>query len=305
MQKINLDFLDNVQARILDGDVFDSVNFVATEMTKVRLGSQGDYWAEQLLPAISAHPIREILQLDPYTDRALRKPRGYAGDAVMLDYVYFGKPPLTTSELGVQIFNTTTVSPGAMAVKWRAEFLGRAIDEIADLQKQANILSLACGHLREAEYSAALRTGRFGTIYAVDQDAESIEVVKRDYGHLPVQTRQATVKDVLKGTVSPDSLHLAYAAGLYDYLPAPVAQLLSAALFAMLSPGGRLVVPNFLTTNPVRGYMEAFMDWVLILRNQAEIESIGSRIPAEQVASRRYFEDPYGVVGYLEITKRG
>src|SRR4051794_26007505 len=34
------------------------------------------------------HPLRNLLHEDPFTFRAFSKPRGYAGDAVMMDYIY-------------------------------------------------------------------------------------------------------------------------------------------------------------------------------------------------------------------------
>ena len=108
----------------------------------------------------------------------------------------------------------------------------------------------------------------------------------------------------MKGRLSLTNLHLAYAAGLYDYLAEPIATSLSAKLFSMLAPKGKLIVPNFLTTNHGRGYMESFMDWHLIVRSQVQIEQLAAAIPREEIAEQRYFEDPFGVVGYLEIVKR-
>ena len=42
------------------------------------------------LADVREHPVFGILREDPYTDRAYSKPRGYPGDAEMLDLVYFG-----------------------------------------------------------------------------------------------------------------------------------------------------------------------------------------------------------------------
>ena len=35
-----------------------------------------------------SYPLRELLHQDPFTYRAFSKPRGYAGDAVTMDYIY-------------------------------------------------------------------------------------------------------------------------------------------------------------------------------------------------------------------------
>src|SRR5215471_14831280 len=38
--------------------------------------------------ACQTHPLHRMALEDPFTERAFSKPRGYAGDAVMLDYIY-------------------------------------------------------------------------------------------------------------------------------------------------------------------------------------------------------------------------
>ena len=42
----------------------------------------------QLIRTARDHEVFKLLQQDPNTRRAFDKPRGYAGDAVMLDYYY-------------------------------------------------------------------------------------------------------------------------------------------------------------------------------------------------------------------------
>src|SRR5215475_11877146 len=59
----------------------------------VRLGDIFDLAnAEGQLPIFrgicKSHPFAELVLQDPYSRRAREKPRGYAGDAVMLDYIY-------------------------------------------------------------------------------------------------------------------------------------------------------------------------------------------------------------------------
>lgn len=294
--------LDEHQRYILSANTFDGVNALCHAMSEIRMQTDDEAWRSDCKPFIAAHPVYRLLQQDPYTRRANEKPRGYAGDAVMLDYLYFQDPPEGTSDFGREVFRCTVASPGGEAVRWRARHFADRIDRLSGASGDVHCLSLACGHLREAEYSDAIRARRV-RVTAADQDAESLSTVRSAYGAYSIEAVHCSVRDVIKGDLSFDGVQLAYAAGLYDYLPRKEATALTARLFSMLSPGGSVVVPNFLARNPVRGYMESFMDWYLVVRTPDEIQALGSGIPGAHIASTRYYEDPFGVVGYLEIVK--
>ena len=296
--------LDAHEQRVVSGDTFDAVNSVSAAMFALRMRTNDEHWKSVCKPFIESHNLFHLLQQDPYTRRAKEKPRGYAGDAVMLDFLYFRTPPEETTLLGREIFNCTVASPGADAVRWRARHFAQRIDDLNRAGNVPRCLSLACGHLREAEFSEAIRSNQ-ASIVAVDQDPQSLSTVSTSYGAMHVDAQLCNVRDVIKGKATFGDLHLAYAAGLYDYLPQSAATALTARLFSMLVPGGSVVVPNFLHTNPVRGYMESFMDWFLNVRTPEEIHQLGTAISDAQVAAKRYYEDPFGVVGYLEITKGG
>lgn len=89
-----------------------------------------------------AHPMFGICQEDPFTGRAFNKPRGYAGDAVMLDYVYDGKPPPETSIAGAAVFECTTRCPMGLSVSFRKHLLTAYINDVVSRDRQARILLL-------------------------------------------------------------------------------------------------------------------------------------------------------------------
>ncbi len=91
-----------------------------------------------------------------------------------------------------------------------------------------------------------------------------------------------------------------YSAGLYDYLPNGLARRLTRRLLQMLRPGGRLLVANFVPGGTGRGYMELFMDWSLILRNEAAMRALGEASGAGTVVS---FHDPHRNVVYAELQR--
>src|SRR5262249_39920320 len=147
------------------------------------------------------------------------------------------------------------------------------------------------------------RDGRIGRYIALDQDADSLEVVSRELGPLGIEPLHASVRDVLAGRVALAGFDLVYAAGLYDYLPTPVAQKLTRALFDALHPGGSLLIGNFLPDIASAGYMEAIMDWWLIYRSRAELLQLTERLPEREIEHIRIFADDIANVGFVEVVR--
>ena len=297
--------LDRALQALQTGEVHAALQAVCEHLHDLRQQASSDFWTGVIRPTCDVHPIGRIVLEDPFTRRARNKPRGYAGDAEMIDYLYNQVAPAGTTAAGQQVFAFTTSAPSGKAVRWRLSHLADTIDQTASEHPHCRVLSLACGHLREAGLSQAVRGGAVSVLHAIDQDPVSLAVVRRDYADIPcMSAAEGSVRQILKFGIPHDELHLAYAAGLYDYLEIGAAQALTRRLFDALAPGGRLIVPNFLRTNFARGYMESFMDWHLIVRDRTEIESIGASLLPDDVAESRYFEDPFGVVGYLEVVRR-
>src|SRR5215471_16334510 len=92
------------------------------------------------------------------------------------------------------------------------------------------VLAVAAGHLREAELSNALASGRLDRFVALDADAESLRDIAGHYAHLGVETVHASVRHLLARKIKLGSFDFIYAAGLYDYLSENTAQVLSARL---------------------------------------------------------------------------
>ena len=74
-------------------------------------------------------------------------------------------------------------------------------------------------------------------------------------------------------------------------------------MFDMLRPGGKLIVANFVPNNHGRGYMEAFMDWNLICRDEAEMAALVDGLPGDQVACHSIYRDEYQNIVYLAVTR--
>jgi extracellular factor (EF) 3-hydroxypalmitic acid methyl ester biosynthesis protein len=265
-----------------------------------------DAW-RQFVQRLRRHPVVGVLRTDPFTERAHSKPRGYAGDAVMMDYIYgygleqFDQLP----DLSRKLFDYCTATPAPQAVRFRRQLLAETIDSTAQrLNRPADVVALAAGHLREVDLSCAARTGR-AKITALDQDEESLNVIRDAYGKYGVRAVNASVRRIIAGRVQIEPCDLAYSAGLYDYLPAAAATRLTAVMFDAVRSGGQLLVANFLPNIIDLGYMEGVMDWELIYRDDAEMRSLTGEIDTREIAGVEQFHDPMGNITFMTVTKAG
>ncbi len=252
------------------------------------------------------HPLQRLLHQDPFTYRAFSKPRGYAGDAVMMDYIYGLGEASTAAHratpLGRAIFAHMSTRPSACAVRYRRRLLAGLIDRTAS-RGGDTVFALAAGHLREVELSSAVQNGEITSFVAMDQDTESLAVVARDYARLGVSAVSGSVRHLLSGKAQPGTFDFVYAAGLFDYLGAPVATALTRKLFDMTRPGGMLLIPNFKTGARDTGYMEAFMDWRLIYRDHDDMRALAAALPADGLVDFDIFDDDDDTITFLLVSK--
>jgi len=291
------------QLGLSSGDVSPGMAAMARGLSQTRVSMPVDDW-RALTSSDELRDWRAIAHLCPYTQRGFRKPRGYAGDAVLLDYIYGSAPaPDETTPTGRAMLQwMRRESEGFRSVQWRRDYFAKRIDMLAAERPLARVASIACGHFREGQRSAAIRQGALGEVIALDHDAESLEVVASDHSAFGVKAVPGSVRDLITGKVQLADMDLIYAAGLYDYLPQPFAKRLTSRLFDSLRPGGTLIVANFVQMWE-RGWMEAFMDWWLIYRDHDEIASLADEIDEARIQQRHVFTDPSGCVGYLELKK--
>lgn len=261
-------------------------------------------WKSFIVPSIRQHPIMELLLQDPLAAHSYQKPRGYPGDAELLDLVYLESEGLekhtVASELGKNIFEYTSKVKACGAVRARKELLAREIKAVLSRVPKSRILSVASGHLRELGL-VNMEGDAFAQFVAFDQDTKSLQRVSKEWAHLGVRPVLGHIKDL--GNNGFEKFDLIYAAGLYDYLSTPVAKKLTTLLFHLLDPGGVLLLANFLPDIWESGYMEAVMDWWLLQRSKAEIESLIEVLPTSQILGHETWADSYNRIGYLRVTK--
>lgn len=263
-----------------------------------------DEWRRFCRESARRHPLREFLHQCPFTRHAYERPRGYAGDAALIDYLYMDR---ASDELhaGREIYRYMHQQPSAHSVRERRQLLAREIDRTAERVPQgARILSVACGHLREAELSRAVAEHRIAELVAFDQDPVSLAEISRHHPHDIVHPVCGSIRSLLAGKTVFRDMDFVYSAGLYDYLAENTAARLTSLLFGMLRPGGHLLVANFAVHPPETGYMEAFMDWWLTYRDEAQMEALTAEVPPAWIDSMQLFRDSQQNVIYLSLRRR-
>ncbi len=254
------------------------IHRLAGSLHEVRMRYSPSVW-QQLIPIAQEHPVARFFLEDPFTRWSFEKPRGYSGDAGLLDFIY-GHPSVAqkiaeASPLGKALYDYTKDASSSVAVRERRDLLTQHVDEIASSRgSQAEVLTIAAGHLREANRSVALKEGRLKRWVALDQDPMSVGSISRDFAGTCIEAVDGSVRGILAGRHDFGKFDFVYAAGLYDYLNDKVSIKLTQRCLDMLKPNGVFLFANFATDIMVDGYMETFMNWALLLRSEEDMRRI-------------------------------
>ncbi len=292
--------LDRAEALVRGGDAVGAFRLLTPPLSALWSEARATGRGDEMTATCRAHPLHALVQQDPFTHRAASKPRGYAGDAVMMDYIYTATPPEGTSAVGRDVFAATTRAGMGLSVVYRRHLLRSLIDDTVVLHEKPRMLSVASGHCRELQGSLATHPAFAGEFVALDQDPLSCAEVQACHAGGRVTVVNQGVRELASGPLGEQlgQFDLIYSAGLYDYLPDGLARRLTRRLLQMLRPGGRLLIANFVPGGSGRGYMELFMDWTLILRNEAAMQALAQ---AAGAAASTTFHDPHRNVVYAEL----
>jgi extracellular factor (EF) 3-hydroxypalmitic acid methyl ester biosynthesis protein len=300
---------DSVYRTLSDSPNEQSANLALGELVDAlrerKIHSESADWLEFVKRA-RQHPLTALLHKDPFTYRAFSKPRGYAGDAVMMDYIYGREEQWQApeaDEIGRLVFNFTTQAAAPEGVRSRRAFIAAKIDRLAEEKRRPHILSIASGHLREVNLSAAIRRRKTGRIVALDADPLSLAEVKRCYGSYGVETVNASFRDMLGGHNRTGDFDFVYSTGLFDYLNQRSGRRLVTGMFNMLRPGGVLLVANFLPEIRDLGYMETFMGWNLVYRSRIEMMDLTLGISEADIKEATVHSEEFRNIIFLQVTK--
>jgi extracellular factor (EF) 3-hydroxypalmitic acid methyl ester biosynthesis protein len=259
--------------------------------------------------------VWDLILASPFLSRTNLKPRGYAGDSAMMHMCYedgfrggnlfamcMHRHPLQTAAAQA-VRNRRTLVAGTLAPRIRAHTGVRPL----------RVMSVACGPAAElGDIIQSPEDAAHVEFTLLDQDPEALSealssanvVAQRVRRELAVRTIRESVRTMLR---TPDlgaawgRFDFVYTMGLFDYLQPPVARVVLAKLYDLLSPGGELVVGNFHVGNPTRVYMEYWMDWVLVYRDEADFRELAA--PLAGATSEVSFEGTRSQM-FLHVRKK-
>ena len=242
------------------------------------------------------HTLYNVLLEDPFTGHSARRPRGYPGDAALIDIIYDKTSPEPMTRRGREVFNVSVAFQPSEAVRLRRAYAETLVTKAWAEGKR--ILVLACGHFREGD---ALIGKDITNITLVDQDEESLAVIRRNHGD-GADLQAANVVRYLRAAVARgDQFDLIYTLGLTDYLEDRTMDLLHRLAKASLAPNGVFLLANFLPGHLSVGWMDAVMDWQLIYRDEAELTAFADAIG---LAARTWRDETDSIV-FCEMTAPG
>ena len=224
-----------------------------------------------------------------FAERAYFKPKGYAGDFLMMEAIYKNIPE-GDGLLGVMMDKYCLECAPPRAVRGRrrmlAELLERFVAERMPVSDRIGIMNLACGSNRELfDFLSDFPESHMLDCLCIDADPEALEYTSKyvdvfEHDAKITLMRENVVKWAL-GRVSHnfDLKDIIYSAGLTDYLDDRLFRILASRAWEFLKPGGVLVLSNFAKSNPNKAWMDHIFQWKLIHRDENDLRSIFSGTP--------------------------
>src|SRR5262252_10879055 len=146
--------LDESHAMLVGGRVSEAFDRLVSGLQQIKERIRPGEWKAFAQSECFKHPIRELIHQSPFSRRAFEKPRGYAGDAETLDFAYgYARLPEGTTDLGAELYLCEREASSVKSARDRIDVLACAVDRIARQTNYPRVLSIACGHLREAQVS--------------------------------------------------------------------------------------------------------------------------------------------------------
>ena len=255
-----------------------------------------------------------ILSASPFFNRVYHKPLGYAGDYEMVNMMFKNQGAGKTTYARV-IDGWLLLGGPCEAHRNRIYALEEALKQIAQKNEGRNkpirILNIGCGPAQELQLF--LSKNKFANRFEIDLldfNKDTLDYAKDKLTEVAGQLDEKpeityklkSVQDLLRQAIEKaepaEPYDFIYCAGLFDYLSDRVCDKLVRLFYHWCEPGGRVLVTNVHSSNPVKGLMEHVMEWHLVLRDEA-----GMMRFAPATSHAKVYGDATGINVFLDIYK--
>ena len=257
-----------------------AVECFMANLERVRSALPPETWRARVRSDPSIRRWRYFLTQDPYTRWGLLKPRGYPGDALLMDFAYdhlsIQEHVQAAGDIGREIYCHTMSAAQSASARLRLSLIGAMIEHRIAAEGSVTINAFASGHAREIEQISTSALSSIKRFCAIDLDAESLRIASDVVGaDVFIAVRRNVIKDDLSEV---PRASLVYALGLFDYLIRETAITVLLRMWDTTSPGGLCIVANLATDAANLGYCEAIMDWWMIARSESEMFQLGESV---------------------------
>lgn len=243
--------------------------------------------------------VWDIILSSEFMARTNLKPRGYAGDSIMMKMIYENdyRGNCTFSKV---LYKFSLEHPAAQAVRNRRILVPKELRRVEKDFKDTStdvfrFMSVACGPAFELnDIFTSEEDVKTMHCTLLDQDeeaigeaAENVSAIEKRIGY---KVNATYLKDSVRTMLRTGNLyekwgkfHYVYSMGLFDYLTPPVAKAVLEKLYSLLEPGGKLFIGNFHFNNRSRWFMEYWHDWVLYYRTENEMTALLSDTDAVNI----------------------
>jgi hypothetical protein len=237
-----------------------------------------------------------MLQQGSMQYHARIKPRGYAGDYLMLLRIY--RHYRCDDPLG-RLFDgyfQRQAAPHAVRARTEQVAAATAWHCLRARPGAYQVVSVGSGPALDLHQALTiLPESRRATLRVtlVDVDPDALDLARQQLGPLLppaglacVRTNLSRLPQPAHAEALPERAELLICTGLFDYLDQDSAVAMLRLFWQRLAPGGLLLVGNFAPHNPSRTYMEWIGLWYLNYRTPEEMEQLGlsAGIPRDSLA---------------------
>lgn len=240
----------------------------------------------------------EALSPETIQGWAYHKPLGYAGDFQIIEKIYNYHVTSIPHLAKWDHFFHTQKAPKAVRNRLSL-FLDHLWKTKLETSSPSQVLNLASGPGRDMYEALKVMGTSHLQIDCIDQDAQAINYAK-GLCHAFLAHLHFIHKNVFR-FVPTKTYHMIWSAGLFDYFNDHIFKRMLKKFIPFLKPNGKIVIGNFSSDNPSRGYMELFK-WDLFHRSKEHLQRLAQEcgLAEHQITIEQEAE---GVNLFLVVTK--